>query len=83
MTDQWEKDLTCAGACAQCDAELNVKDQRILSVYTVVPENPYGIIIPLLMKTQRGGLRESVVANQGCRQKRPSQAIADEIHNRF
>ena len=37
MTDQWEIDLTCAATCAQCDAELNVTDQRILSVYTHQP----------------------------------------------
>ena len=37
MSDQWEKDLSCAQACSGCGAEFEHKEQRILSVYTHAP----------------------------------------------
>ena len=35
--DQWEEKLSCAVACARCDAALKPTDQRILSVYDHEP----------------------------------------------
>ena len=37
MEDQWEKDLTCAEACASCGSSFDRKQQRIMSVYTHAP----------------------------------------------
>jgi len=37
MVDQWEKDLSCAERCAECDGKLDQRDQRVLSVYTHQP----------------------------------------------
>jgi hypothetical protein len=37
MSDQWEKALSCAKKCANCEAELGPRHQRILSVYTHEP----------------------------------------------
>jgi hypothetical protein len=37
MSDQWEKELSCAEKCTNCEAELEKRDQRILSVYTHAP----------------------------------------------
>jgi hypothetical protein len=37
MSDQWEKELSCAENCSKCKAELGQKDRRILSVYTHAP----------------------------------------------
>lgn len=34
MTEYWDKKLSCAVQCAQCDANLKPEDERILSVYT-------------------------------------------------
>jgi hypothetical protein len=37
MSDQWEKALSCAEKCANCEAILEKRDRRILSVYTHAP----------------------------------------------
>lgn len=37
MTEQWEKDLSCAVSCTRCNAALGAADRRILSVYTHAP----------------------------------------------
>ena len=37
MSDQWEKALSCAEKCTNCDTQLEKREQRILSVYTHAP----------------------------------------------
>ena len=37
MEDNWEKQLACADVCANCQAPLETKDKRILSVYNHQP----------------------------------------------
>ena len=37
MTDNWEKELSCALACAGCEKTFDTKEERILSVYTHQP----------------------------------------------
>ncbi len=37
MSDQWEKALSCAEKCTNCEAILEKRDQRVLSVYTHAP----------------------------------------------
>ena len=37
MSDEWEKALSCAEKCSNCEAHLGQRDQRILSVYTHEP----------------------------------------------
>ncbi len=35
--DQWEKSLACATECSNCGAQLEDRQQRVLSVYTHDP----------------------------------------------
>ncbi|MFP3981856.1 MAG: hypothetical protein ACLFUY_10700 [Desulfobacterales bacterium] len=37
MTEQWEKELSCAVSCSRCHAHLGAGDRRILSVYDHQP----------------------------------------------
>lgn len=37
MMEQWEKDLSCATECNQCDKELSQQDLRVLSVFDHQP----------------------------------------------
>lgn len=37
MTEQWEKELSCAVSCSRCHAHLGADDRRILSVYDHQP----------------------------------------------
>jgi len=37
MSDDWEKNLSCAIRCDRCDAKLAVNQKRILSVYDHKP----------------------------------------------
>ena len=37
MTDEWEKQISCAIKCSQCSRKLGQSDQRMLSVYDHQP----------------------------------------------
>jgi hypothetical protein len=37
MSDQWERDLSCASVCSLCQAVIEKGEQRILSVYSHRP----------------------------------------------